>query len=443
MINIFISYSCDNSEHLNWVKAFADRLRENAEVIFDQTNLDIGDNKDVFMEKLSEADFVIPILTPEYFQKAKDRSAGVGYEFSMIVDYLQRNAKHNSKILPVLRRGEIIESIPVHLRQFVFLDLRDDRNFDIGTSKLLNRMKRDGSFLNEIDNSDPMNLLQSPSNILSMENEINYADPNVIKSELDKNFDLYFEKYFTQSREKAISASEEIEETVEEYANSFEQQFNPDKMVKYQKRLVEFRDKVVAEHLWTVRAALRSREEELVRYKAAFKRAKPADIYRIISNILGFAFEYKKDMRSSISIDTVTTIEELGLDGIYEDDLILSGVIGLGVRSEILHRKFPAVFPIMTRRSQWGMHFLAGNAMEFLRYEYDNYNEETRVVNQFEYDYPRFTFYANYLAVLLRRKLGSLHIPWNEDLRFGYVNLFISHVFDLNKSKYKELHDWK
>lgn len=443
MKNIFISYSCDNSEHVNWVKAFADRLRENAEVIFDQTNLDIGDNKDVFMERLSEADFVVPILTPEYHKKVRDRSVGVGYEFSMVVDYLQRNTKHNCKVLPVLRRGEIIQSIPVQLRQFVFLDLRDDANFDVGVNKLLNRMNRDGSFVNEIDNSDPMNLLQSPSNILSMENEINYADPNVIKSELDKNFDLYFEKYFTESREKAISASEEIEETVEEYTNSFEQQFNPDKMVKYQKRLVEFRDKVVAEHLWTVRSALRSREEELVRYKAAFKRAKPGDIYRIISNILRFAVEYKKETWSTVGAETVTTIEELGLDGIYEDDLILPGVIGLGIRSEILHRKFPAVFPIMTRRSQWGMHFLSGNAMEFLRYEYDNYNEETRVVNQFEYDYARFTFYTNYLSVLLKHKLSSLQIPWNEDIRFGYANLFISHVFELNKGKYKELHDWK
>ena len=125
---VFISYSWDDEEHKIWVLNLANELiRNGVKVLLDRYELKLGGNMIHFMEDaISKADKVVVVLTPNYKLKADKRSGGVGYEYSILNSDLYRRILSNDKYLPVLRRGETGESIPVFMQQFFMLDMRDN-----------------------------------------------------------------------------------------------------------------------------------------------------------------------------------------------------------------------------------------------------------------------------------------------------------------------------
>jgi hypothetical protein len=124
-ISIFISYSWENEAHQEWVAELADRLdlEQDMAVIFDRYDLRPGMDLPKFMERASEVDKVLTILTPSYKERATLRVKGVGYESKVITARLLAEAPE-SLVIPVLR-GTPESSIPAFLAGKVFLDLND------------------------------------------------------------------------------------------------------------------------------------------------------------------------------------------------------------------------------------------------------------------------------------------------------------------------------
>ena len=129
---VFISYAWEELEHNDWVLYLANRLsRDGINVIFDKYDLGIGDNIQIYMENAVEkAKKVIIILTPRYKEKADKRSGGVGYEYSLINTELFNILASNGKVLPVLRKGDVDNSVPKILRQYYICDMRKDEAFE-------------------------------------------------------------------------------------------------------------------------------------------------------------------------------------------------------------------------------------------------------------------------------------------------------------------------
>jgi hypothetical protein len=72
---VFVSYSWDDENHLNWVHDFAARLRaDGINAVIDQWQVVLGDQLPHFMERVvRENDFVLIVCTPRY---KIDRIAG-------------------------------------------------------------------------------------------------------------------------------------------------------------------------------------------------------------------------------------------------------------------------------------------------------------------------------------------------------------------------------
>jgi hypothetical protein len=125
MPKTFISYAWENENHKNWVRTFAERLRnDGVEVILDQWHLTLGDQLPEFMESsIRENDFVLIICTPRYKVKSDKRSGGVGYEGDIITSevFTQGNQR---KFIPILREGEWNDSAPSWLLGKYYIDLR-------------------------------------------------------------------------------------------------------------------------------------------------------------------------------------------------------------------------------------------------------------------------------------------------------------------------------
>ncbi len=111
---VFISYSWDSESHKNWVLNLANKLvSEKVNVILDVYELRPGKNLPHFVENsIRKADRIIIIFTPNYKLKAEKRTAGVGYEYSIMNAGLYKNQTDNEKIIPIFRYGSQTESIP-------------------------------------------------------------------------------------------------------------------------------------------------------------------------------------------------------------------------------------------------------------------------------------------------------------------------------------------
>jgi hypothetical protein len=124
-----------------WVRALADALAKSGKVrvLIDQSDLSPGMDVTRFMEQALQADRTVIILTPPYAEKATRRTGGVGYENLLITAQLYEAASED-RFIPVLR-GDPQLSVPAYLKTRLYLDMRDDRDFDENILKLLKTLQ--------------------------------------------------------------------------------------------------------------------------------------------------------------------------------------------------------------------------------------------------------------------------------------------------------------
>lgn len=133
---IFISYCWTNSEYINKVVEFAQRLRSDGiDVVLDQFAMKLGNDTNNFMEKCvndSSITNVLILLSPDYKTKADLRKGGAGIETQIISGEVYSNVE-NTKFIPILfeKRGEDTDAcIPTYLKQRRWLDMSEDSNFE-------------------------------------------------------------------------------------------------------------------------------------------------------------------------------------------------------------------------------------------------------------------------------------------------------------------------
>lgn len=126
---LFISYSHDSKEHMDWVKQFANDLGAlgDFEIYLDQ-NLPKGLSFTRFMEVgIAKADKVLVIGTPNYKLKA-ELGQGVAYEEAIISTELLHDID-TLKYYPILRAGSFESSFPPILQGRNGDDLTNDSEY--------------------------------------------------------------------------------------------------------------------------------------------------------------------------------------------------------------------------------------------------------------------------------------------------------------------------
>jgi hypothetical protein len=142
MPSCFISYSWESDIHRGWVRALAERLQSaGVEIRFDQWDLFPGSDLLHFMEtSVRESDYVLLVCTPSFAAKANAGSGGVGYEKTVVSGELFYANGKPGKFVPILRLGEPAQALPSYLLSKVFVDFRDDANFERSCEELLQHL---------------------------------------------------------------------------------------------------------------------------------------------------------------------------------------------------------------------------------------------------------------------------------------------------------------
>jgi formylglycine-generating enzyme required for sulfatase activity len=135
----FISYSWDSDQHREWVRKLATRLRAcGVDAILDQFHCAPGTDLTKFMEKsVRESSYVILVCTPNFCIKADAGVGGVGYEKAIVTGELFHGEAQETKFVPVLREGNAKESLPSYLKSRLFIDFREDDQFEVRLEELL------------------------------------------------------------------------------------------------------------------------------------------------------------------------------------------------------------------------------------------------------------------------------------------------------------------
>jgi hypothetical protein len=119
---VFVSYSHDSDEHIDWVRRLAERLCANGvDTILDQWDTSPGDDVTWFMERgLADSDRVLIICTKEYLNKANNLKGGVGYERMIITAEVARNLE-TKKFIPIVRSKQK-EVLPGFIGNRIYVD---------------------------------------------------------------------------------------------------------------------------------------------------------------------------------------------------------------------------------------------------------------------------------------------------------------------------------
>lgn len=135
---VFISYTHENPSHKEWVRKLAHDLRSNGvDAILDQWECKLGSELTLFMEKgIERADRVLLVCTPIYKKKANLGKGGVGYERLVVTSEIAKNIE-TRKFISVLRLGTLSSSVPTFSKTRLYIDFREDSNYQINLEELL------------------------------------------------------------------------------------------------------------------------------------------------------------------------------------------------------------------------------------------------------------------------------------------------------------------
>ncbi len=135
---VFLSYSQDTAEHMQWVSDLGTKLRQNGvHTTFAQWNLIHNQDPTQFMESaVRDSDRVLVICTDSYVRKANDGEGGVGYEPTIVTRRIVENFGYN-KFIPVIRQTLWEDKTPEFLKERVYIDFTDDNQFNAKFEELL------------------------------------------------------------------------------------------------------------------------------------------------------------------------------------------------------------------------------------------------------------------------------------------------------------------
>jgi hypothetical protein len=139
---IFISYAWTSQEYIKQVLELAEHLMaDGIETIIDQWNLEKGQDKYVFMEKMvsdNSINHVLLMLNKTYKEKADSREGGAGTEAQIISSELYEKTDQ-TKFIPVImeRDEEGREHIPIFIKNRIYIDLSNEEKFEESYEELI------------------------------------------------------------------------------------------------------------------------------------------------------------------------------------------------------------------------------------------------------------------------------------------------------------------
>ncbi len=192
-----------------------------------------------------------------------------------------------------------------------------------------------------------------------------------------------------------------------------------------------FKSKILRNECPIIRKTLANRKaKELDKYRGNFSHADADWLLEVVTNLCKFADEYAQNYDEE-EYENYETYEDLSMNLMDTDDYTAYGVIGGGIKTHMLYKVYPGLFPNRSRSALWALWYLSGKSKynctmdsEFLMIDVDK-----GVVQQnYFYPYTLFVYYAFEIYKLLRDKATELNAYIDPDYRYIIVDAFLEYV---------------
>lgn len=430
---------------------------------------EFGDRPQAILNKqlLQKVDIVVGVFWTHFGSPTGDCESGTEEEIKKGIALRKKIMVYfcNRPINPKSLDNEQFMKIKLFKKEFgrsgLYWEYKNLNEFERDFRRHLNNcmniiFEEEAHIQKSINNNDKLKTMKKTDKIDLKE----YITLDRIKTLINENFRDYFQKIMgimnenrdlvntnvVIKKDKNFTKNniqdklKEWELDINKYSNNFKKHFEIKVFDKYKIDYTAFKNNVFAKEPWTVNAALKTPDLELIRYRAAFSNVSGKEIFNAVKKILRETNEYVETYIPQYH--SINKPEDLKYKFLENEDMLLPGVIGLGIRSEILHRLFPSNFSIMTRRSLWGMYFLADKSEDFIREEFGK-DDRYRISHDWEYDYERFTYYTNYVSILIENELVKYDLRLKTSLWFGYAARFLNEISGMYTEDINYYLEWK
>ncbi len=207
---------------------------------------------------------------------------------------------------------------------------------------------------------------------------------------------------------------------------------NLDKLEEYKDDPSFFKNTVLKNQCPVIHATLHNKSaKELDKYRREFRGSDPNDLLSVVSNITNFAIDYCKTKHDESIYESIDDIESMQLSELLNEDYIVYGVIGGGIKSHFLYKMYPNIFPNRSRDAIWSLWYLTSKKKfkckedsEFLMIDVKN----SVTQQNYFYPYDLFSFYALKIYLLLREEAIRENVEIPIGYRYVILDSFLSYV---------------
>ena len=192
-----------------------------------------------------------------------------------------------------------------------------------------------------------------------------------------------------------------------------------------------FKSKVLKNECPIIRKTLANKKaKELDRYRVSFSLADADWLLSVVYNLCVFGDAYKESYDPN-TYEDAETYEDLDLSLLDTDDYTAYGVIGGGIKTHMLYKVHPALFPNRSRSAIWALWYLTDKESfgcktdsEFLMIDLD----KNITQQNYFYPYQLFAFYAFEIYKMLHDKAKELNVDIDPEYRYVIVDAFLEFI---------------
>jgi len=205
----------------------------------------------------------------------------------------------------------------------------------------------------------------------------------------------------------------------------------------------DFKTTVLRNQCPIIRYTIQNKKaKELDKYRTAFKFADPHDLLTVVQNLSHFANSYASNTYNRSAFEDTATVDDLKFENLKNEDYVVYGVIGGGIRSHFMYKLFPYIFPNRSREAVWALWYLTQKKAfgckqdsEFLMIDL----KENITQQNYFYSYDLFSFYSVQMLKLLRTQAEKNDVKLTDGYQFVFVDSFFSFVAKEHQNEINDL----
>lgn len=225
-----------------------------------------------------------------------------------------------------------------------------------------------------------------------------------------------------------------IREAIDDFENDradYERIFRKNWLEDLDDDAYSFKSKTLKNECPIIRKTLANKKaKELDKYRINFSTADPDSLLKVVYNLCVFGDEYQKKYDPG-TYEDAQVYQDLEMSLLDTKEYTVFGVIGGGIKTHMLYKVHPAIFPNRSRSAIWALWFLSGKETfdcrtdsEFLMIDCN----KTITQQNYFYPYELFAYYAFELYKMLKDKASEYNVFIDTDYRYVIVDAFLEYI---------------